>query len=100
MEEESKSRHTSFTHYRVILFVLAFIPQFVDPGHPVLPQFLVLGAVLSVFAGMLIVFLLRRRWKEAALMVVLAAAFFAGAFFAAFFFTAMIFVSLVAPLLA
>ncbi|WP_127105536.1 LysE family translocator [Pararhodobacter zhoushanensis] len=33
---------------KVILFVLAFIPQFVDPARPILPQFLLFGAVLSV----------------------------------------------------
>ncbi|MAU52058.1 MAG: threonine transporter RhtB [Roseovarius sp.] len=33
---------------KVILFVLAFVPQFVDPARPILPQFLVYGAVLSV----------------------------------------------------
>jgi threonine/homoserine/homoserine lactone efflux protein len=33
---------------KVILFVLALVPQFVDPSRPVLPQFLVLGAVLAV----------------------------------------------------
>lgn len=32
---------------KVILFVLAFVPQFVDPTRAVLPQFLVLGAVLA-----------------------------------------------------
>lgn len=32
---------------KVILFVLAFVPQFVDPARPVLPQFLVFGAVLA-----------------------------------------------------
>jgi threonine/homoserine/homoserine lactone efflux protein len=32
---------------KVILFVLAFVPQFVDPARPVLPQFLALGAVLA-----------------------------------------------------
>ena len=32
---------------KVILFVLAFVPQFVDPERPVLPQFLVFGAVLA-----------------------------------------------------
>jgi threonine/homoserine/homoserine lactone efflux protein len=33
---------------KVILFVLAFIPQFVDPARPVLPQFLVFGLILSL----------------------------------------------------
>jgi len=32
---------------KVILFVLAFVPQFVDPARPVLPQFLIFGAVLA-----------------------------------------------------
>ncbi len=33
---------------KVILFVLAFVPQFVDPARAVLPQFLVFGAVLGL----------------------------------------------------
>ncbi len=33
---------------KVILFILAFLPQFVDPARPVLPQFLTLGAVFAV----------------------------------------------------
>lgn len=33
---------------KVILFILAFLPQFVDPGRPVLPQFLTLGVVFSL----------------------------------------------------
>ncbi|MGR3461735.1 MAG: LysE family translocator [Roseovarius sp.] len=33
---------------KVILFVLAFIPQFVDPAHAILPQFLVYGLVLAL----------------------------------------------------
>lgn len=33
---------------KVILFVLALVPQFIDPALPVLPQFLALGAVLAV----------------------------------------------------
>jgi threonine/homoserine/homoserine lactone efflux protein len=33
---------------KVILFILAFLPQFVDPSRAVLPQFLVLGAVLAL----------------------------------------------------
>ena len=32
---------------KVILFVLALLPQFVDPARPVLPQFLMLGALLG-----------------------------------------------------
>lgn len=38
---------------KVILFVLAFVPQFVDPARPILPQFLIFGVVLS--AGGLVV---------------------------------------------
>jgi threonine/homoserine/homoserine lactone efflux protein len=32
---------------KVILFILAFLPQFVDPSRPVLPQFVLLGLVFS-----------------------------------------------------
>lgn len=38
---------------KVILFILAFLPQFVDAARPVLPQFLTLGAVFC--AGGLVV---------------------------------------------
>ncbi len=38
---------------KVILFILAFLPQFVDPARPVLPQFLTLGAVFSI-GGLLV----------------------------------------------
>lgn len=31
----------------VILFILAFVPQFVDPGLPILPQFLVYGGIIA-----------------------------------------------------
>ncbi len=32
---------------KVALFILSFLPQFVDPARPVLPQFLTLGLVFS-----------------------------------------------------
>ena len=32
---------------KVILFILAFVPQFVTPDAPVLPQFLIYGAILA-----------------------------------------------------
>jgi len=43
----------NLTNPKVILFILAFIPQFVDADRPVLPQFLILGAVLA-FGGFVI----------------------------------------------
>jgi threonine/homoserine/homoserine lactone efflux protein len=33
---------------KVILFILAFVPQFCDPTRPLLPQFLLFGGVLSL----------------------------------------------------
>ncbi len=33
---------------KVILFILAFVPQFVDPSRAVLPQFLIFGAILAL----------------------------------------------------
>lgn len=38
---------------KVILFVLAFVPQFVDPTRAILPQFWIFGAVLA-FGGYII----------------------------------------------
>ena len=38
---------------KVILFVLAFIPQFVDPARAILPQFLLFGAILGL-GGLLV----------------------------------------------
>ena len=43
----------NLTNPKVILFVLAFVPQFVDPARPVLPQFLVFGGVLAL-GGLLV----------------------------------------------
>ncbi|MCB1366025.1 MAG: LysE family translocator [Rhodobacteraceae bacterium] len=38
----------NLTNPKVILFVLAFIPQFVDPAGPILVQFLIFGSVLAL----------------------------------------------------
>ena len=36
---------------KVILFILAFLPQFVDPARAILPQFLMMGAVIALGGG-------------------------------------------------
>ena len=41
------------TNPKVIFFVLAFLPQFVDPARALLPQFMVFGAILG-FGGLII----------------------------------------------
>lgn len=38
----------NLTNPKVILFVLAFVPQFIDPARAILPQFLILGGVISL----------------------------------------------------
>ena len=38
----------NLTNPKVILFVLALLPQFTDPSRPLLPQFLALGAMFSL----------------------------------------------------
>lgn len=38
----------NLTNPKVILFVLAFVPQFVNPARTVLPQFLILGGVIAL----------------------------------------------------
>ena len=38
----------NLTNPKVILFVLAFIPQFIDPARPILGQFLTYGAMLGL----------------------------------------------------
>lgn len=43
----------NLTNPKVILFVLAFLPQFADPAAPLFPQFMTLGLILA--AGGLIV---------------------------------------------
>ena len=39
----------NLTNPKVILFILAFVPQFVDPSRAVLPQFLIFGAMIAGF---------------------------------------------------
>ena len=43
----------NLTNPKVIFFVLAFLPQFVDPSHALLPQFAVFGTILG-FGGLVI----------------------------------------------
>ncbi|WP_113912398.1 LysE family translocator [Roseovarius dicentrarchi] len=43
----------NLTNPKVIFFVLAFLPQFVDPARALLPQFLIFGTILS-FGGLII----------------------------------------------
>ncbi len=43
----------NLTNPKVIFFVLAFLPQFIDPARALLPQFLVFGAILG-FGGLII----------------------------------------------
>lgn len=73
---------------KVVLFILAFLPQFVDPARPVLPQFLILGSVLTggglvingtvgIFAGGLGQALARSARLERALRTASAGIFFA-----------------------
>lgn len=38
----------NLTNPKVVLFILAFVPQFLDPARAVLPQFLIYGAILGV----------------------------------------------------
>jgi len=38
----------NLTNPKVVLFILAFVPQFVDPTKAVLPQFLVLGSMIAL----------------------------------------------------
>jgi threonine/homoserine/homoserine lactone efflux protein len=38
----------NLTNPKVILFVLAFVPQFIDPARAILPQFLIYGLVLAL----------------------------------------------------
>lgn len=38
----------NLTNPKVVLFILAFVPQFVDPARALLPQFLVFGAVIAL----------------------------------------------------
>ena len=38
----------NLTNPKVILFVLAFVPQFVDPSKPVLGQFMVFGVIMGI----------------------------------------------------
>ncbi|MFN3616078.1 MAG: LysE family translocator, partial [Rubrimonas sp.] len=43
----------NLTNPKVALFMLAFLPQFVRPADPILPQFLILGLVIAA-GGMVV----------------------------------------------
>ncbi|MCA0871803.1 LysE family translocator [Seohaeicola saemankumensis] len=79
----------NLTNPKVILFVLAFIPQFVDPAAgPLLGQFLVFGAILSlggfVINGAVGIFAGRaRRWLTGSPGVTRALGWISGGIFAA-----------------
>jgi threonine/homoserine/homoserine lactone efflux protein len=49
----SAAMMVNLSNPKVILFVLALLPQFTDPARPVLPQFLILGGVLA-FGGFVV----------------------------------------------
>lgn len=44
---------TTLTNPKLLLFLTAFLPQFVDPDAPLLPQFLLLGVSFVVLLGVL-----------------------------------------------
>lgn len=44
----SRSFLVAFTNIKVWLFFAAFLPQFIDPGRPLIPQYLVLAVVFEL----------------------------------------------------